>query len=194
MLNMLKKIWNIVKSPSVHLSLGFLTLGGFAAGVFFWIGFNASLEATDQESFCIGCHGMTNNIQELQSTIHFSNRTGVRAKCGDCHEPHGWTNMIVRKIQASEEVLGSIFGVIDTPEKYEQKRRELAERVWGVMQANDSADCRYCHDFESMDFTRQSKMASDMHSTLLASGEKTCIDCHKGIAHHLPDMAGVEGF
>lgn len=30
-----------------------------------------------------------------------------------------------------------------------------------------------------------------MHSTLLASGEKTCIDCHKGIAHHLPDMAGV---
>jgi cytochrome c-type protein NapC len=32
------------------------------------------------------------------------------------------------------------------------------------------------------------------HSTALASGEKTCIDCHKGIAHRLPDMSGVEGW
>ncbi|MGL5483608.1 MAG: NapC/NirT family cytochrome c, partial [Aeromonas veronii] len=27
-----------------------------------------------------------------------------------------------------------------------------------------------------------------------ASGESTCIDCHKGIAHQLPDMTGVKGF
>jgi cytochrome c-type protein NapC len=43
-----------------------------------------------------------------------------------------------------------------------------------------------------MDFTRQSKRAADKHSTVLESGEKTCIDCHKGIAHKLPDMAEVE--
>ena len=34
----------------------------------------------------------------------------------------------------------------------------------------------------------------EAHSTVLASGEKTCIDCHKGIAHELPDMEGVEGW
>ena len=33
-----------------------------------------------------------------------------------------------------------------------------------------------------------------LHSTSLASGESTCIDCHKGIAHQLPDMTGVKGF
>jgi hypothetical protein len=27
-----------------------------------------------------------------------------------------------------------------------------------------------------------------MHPDALASGEDTCIDCHKGIAHELPDM------
>ena len=32
------------------------------------------------------------------------------------------------------------------------------------------------------------------HSTYLASGDKTCIDCHKGIAHQLPDMKGVPGW
>ncbi|MCQ3971599.1 cytochrome C, partial [Klebsiella pneumoniae] len=26
------------------------------------------------------------------------------------------------------------------------------------------------------------------------SGEATCIDCHKGIAHKLPDMRGVPGW
>ncbi|MCW8886482.1 MAG: NapC/NirT family cytochrome c, partial [Motiliproteus sp.] len=26
------------------------------------------------------------------------------------------------------------------------------------------------------------------------TGQKTCIDCHKGIAHQLPDMKGVEGW
>ncbi|MFL6571567.1 MAG: NapC/NirT family cytochrome c, partial [Burkholderiales bacterium] len=46
----------------------------------------------------------------------------------------------------------------------------------------------------AMDFTRQSKRGADAHSTALAAsknaGDKTCIDCHKGIAHRLPDMAG----
>ena len=39
-----------------------------------------------------------------------------------------------------------------------------------------------------MDFTRQSVRAQNMHSTYLASKEKTCIDCHKGIAHRLPHI------
>lgn len=42
--------------------------------------------------------------------------------------------------------------------------------------------------------TVQSPRASEQHSTSLASGEKTGIDCHKGIAHELPDMAGVEAY
>jgi hypothetical protein len=45
-----------------------------------------------------------------------------------------------------------------------------------------------------MDFTRQSQRAATAHSTYLGTGEKTCIDCHKGIAHQLPDMKGVPGW
>jgi cytochrome c-type protein NapC len=32
-----------------------------------------------------------------------------------------------------------------------------------------------------------------MHSTYLANKERTCIDCHKGIAHRLPDVSKAEG-
>ena len=36
--------------------------------------------------------------------------------------------------------------------------------------------------------TRQSARAAFMRGSYLLSGERTCIDCHKGIAHQLPDM------
>lgn len=191
----IKFYWQVIRRPSVHYSLGFLTIGGFVMGIIFWGGFNTALEFTNTEEFCTGCHEMRDNVYaELQHTIHFTNRSGVRAKCSDCHVPHDWTDKIARKMQASKEVWGKIFGTIDTPEKFEEKRRELAEREWYRLKTNDSLECRNCHNFEFMDFTRQSKRASEQHSTALAKNEKTCIDCHKGIAHKLPDMTGVEGW
>lgn len=191
MLELLKRYWGTINRPSVHFSLGFLTIGGFIAGVIFWGSFNTALEAANTEAFCTGCHEMRNNVyQELQTTIHFSNRSGVRAKCSDCHVPHDWTNKIARKMQASKEVWGKIFGTIDTREKFEENRLRLAQHEWERLKSNNSLECRNCHNYDSMDFTRQSPRAQAMHSKYLESKEKTCIDCHKGIAHRLPDLHG----
>jgi cytochrome c-type protein NapC len=187
--------WGIVSTPAATLSLGFLTLGGFLGGVIFWGAFNTALEVTNTEQFCISCHEMEANVyEELTRTVHFSNRSGVRASCPDCHVPHEWTDKIARKMQASKEVWGKIFGTINTREKFLGMRRELAEHEWARLKANNSLECRNCHDFEYMDFTRQSARAAEAHSTYLARGEKTCIDCHKGVAHQLPDMKGVPGW
>lgn len=186
----LLRYWRVLRRPPVHLSFGLIIVIAFSAGVFFWGGFNTALEATNTETFCIGCHEMRDNVYaELQSTIHFSNRSGVRAKCSDCHVPHEWTNKIARKMQASKEVWGKVFGSIDTPEKFQAKRLELAQREWARMKANNSLECRNCHGYEYMDFTRQSPRAAQAHSTFLEGRTHTCIDCHKGIAHRLPNMA-----
>ncbi len=189
MLRLLRRYWTVVRRPSAYFSLGFLTIGGFVAGVIFWGAFNTALEATNTEAFCISCHEMRDNVYvELQSTIHYTNRSGVRAKCPDCHVPHDWTDKIARKMQASKEVWGKIFGSISTREKFEAARLRLATNEWERLKANNSLECRNCHGLDFMDFTRQSKRAVAMHSTLLASGERTCIDCHKGIAHRLPAL------
>ncbi len=182
--------WSVLTSPSRTLSLGFLTIGGFLAGIVFWGGFNTALEATNTEKFCVSCHEMRENVfQELKSTIHYSNRSGVRATCPDCHVPHNWTDKIGRKIQASKEVWGKIFGSISTREKFLDMRFELASHEWERLKANDSLECRNCHSAESMDITKQSQRAALAHQRSLFTGEKTCIDCHKGIAHHLPKGA-----
>ena len=183
--------WDKLKRPS-SVSLGSLLIGGFIAGIIFWGGFNTAMEATNTETFCISCHEMEENVyREYKDTIHYSNRSGVRATCPDCHVPKPWVHKIKRKIQASNELLHKALGSIDTPEKFEAKRLELARHVWASMKETDSRECRNCHDFESMDYTKQQRRAMNSHVEGFDEG-KTCIDCHKGIAHSLPAMYEVD--
>jgi cytochrome c-type protein NapC len=158
----------------------------FVAGILFWGAFNTAMEWTNREAFCISCHEMKDNVyQEYRNTIHYSNRSGVRATCPDCHVPKEWTHKILRKIQASNEVWHKLLGTINTREKFQAHRLELAEHEWARMRKNDSRECRNCHNFEYFDYSIQGRRSTRMHQEGLSSG-KTCIDCHKGIAHQLP--------
>ena len=181
------RLWQALKSPSAKYSLGFLILVIFTVTSIFWIGFHYSMDATNTEEFCISCHEMENFVfEEYKQTSHYSNRTGVRATCPDCHVPKEWQHKVVRKIQSTNEILHKLLGSIDTPEKYEAKRLQLAEKVWANMQETDSRECRNCHGFQFMDFSKQGEDAADIHPDALES-DMTCIDCHKGIAHKLPE-------
>lgn len=183
--------WKKLASPS-KAAAGVVLGLGFAGGIFFWGAFNTGMEATNTEAFCSGCHAPI--VEEIRETIHYSNRSGVRAICSDCHVPHDWTNKIVRKVQASKEIVAFMMGTINTTEKFQERRGYLANREWQRMKKNDSRECRNCHDFDFMDFSEQGRRSVVQHSTALAAGEKTCVDCHKGVAHRLPDMSGVEGW
>ncbi|MDX0521871.1 cytochrome C [Sinorhizobium medicae] len=190
---LLSWVWKVLTTPAATLSLAFLTLGGFVGGVIFWGAFNTALELTNTEEFCVSCHEMRANVyEELTRTIHFSNRSGVRASCPDCHVPHEWTDKIARKMQASKEVWGKIFGTINTREKFLNHRLELAKHEWARLKANDSLECRNCHSSGAMDLSKQTQRAAEIHTRYLLPGRATCIDCHKGIAHELPNMQGVE--
>lgn len=152
-------------------------------GVVFWGGFNTVMEATNTMTFCISCHEMEENVyQEYTHTIHYTNRSGVRATCSNCHVPDPWVHKMVRKIQASNEVLHKVLGTIDTPEKFDQHRLRLARNVWKAMKATDSRECRNCHDWDSMNPENQQQRSAKQHIFAMKEGQ-TCIDCHKGIAH-----------
>jgi len=181
------RLWQTIKSPSSKYSLGFLILVVFAVSSIFWIGFHYSMDATNTEEFCISCHEMENFVfEEYKQTSHYSNRTGVRATCPDCHVPKEWQHKIIRKMHSTNEIMHKILGSINTPEKYEAKRMELAERVWDNMQETDSRECRNCHGYQFMDLSKQCQDAAYTHPDALNAG-MTCIDCHKGIAHKLPE-------
>ena len=193
MVTFIKKLWLTFWRPATKISLGVLTLGGFVAGVVFWGGFNTALEVTNTEKFCISCHSMRDTVYpELQGTIHWENNAGVRATCPDCHVPHNWTDKIARKMQASKEVFGAIVGTIDTPEKFEAKRLELAQHEWKRFAANKSLECKSCHSYDSMKWDEMSPRAQ-VQMKQAAAKDQSCIDCHKGIAHHLPSNMDSSG-
>ncbi|CAG22516.1 NapC/NirT family cytochrome c [Photobacterium profundum] len=184
MFNLCKRLLHrkIVFGSTVGVALFFMLIG-----VVCWGAFNTALEVTNDMNFCISCHEMEENVYtEYINTIHYNNRSGVRATCPDCHVPKEWQHMLLRKIFASRELFQKIIGTIDTPEKFNLKRLELAQHVWQSMEQTNSRECRNCHNFNAMDIAFQESRSGLVH-TYAQQRNKTCIDCHKGIAHQLPD-------
>jgi cytochrome c-type protein NapC len=158
----------------------------FVVGIVCWTGFNAVLESTNTEAFCISCHEMQSTVyEEYRMTIHASNRSGVRATCPDCHVPKSFGPKMAAKLRASKDVYHNMLGTIDTPEKFNARRLQMAEAVWVRMKESDSRECRGCHDNQSFDYAKQNRRSIAQHEAGLSEG-KTCIDCHKGVAHRLP--------
>ncbi|MFZ2162287.1 MAG: NapC/NirT family cytochrome c [Sideroxyarcus sp.] len=184
--NIFDQTWIFLRKPTAKYSVLTIALLSFYSGILFWGGFNTGMEASNQLEFCISCHEMRENVyQEYKKTIHYSNPSGVRAICSDCHVPRDWSHKLWRKIQASQELWGKITGVVDTPEKFEARRLVLATAEWERMKATDSRECRNCHSFEAIRGSKANQVAFEIHMKAKDKG-KTCIDCHKGIAHLLP--------
>ncbi|OEF30215.1 NapC/NirT family cytochrome c [Vibrio rumoiensis] len=157
-----------------------------------WITFGGTqvvLHATSTTEFCVSCHTMEKPFKEYQGSVHFSNDKGIRAECADCHIPtHSTFAYLWTKIRASKDIYHEfVTGKIDTEEKYEAHRLEMAETVWSQLKANDSATCRSCHSFDAMEVFDQPKGAREMHLSAQKDGQ-TCIDCHKGVAHMAPQQ------
>ena len=176
----------------IRLGLGVALAALFVAGILMAAG-AAGLAWTNTEAFCIGCHEMRDNVyKEFKDTIHDKNRSGVRAVCSDCHVPREPGPMLVRKVQATFELYGHfVTGVINTREKFEKHRYEMAKKVWTRMKQTDSHECRNCHHYDAMEAEKQSEKARARHAKMKADG-KTCIDCHFGIAHNEPDGPGPQ--
>jgi cytochrome c-type protein NapC len=158
----------------------------FVAGIVFAGLFNLGLAYTNTTEFCTSCHTMKIPLGELQQTPHWQSASGVHAGCADCHVPEPFFPKMVAKVIAAKDVYHEIIGTIDTPEKYEAYRWDMANRVWAKMKATDSRECRSCHEYAHMDLAAQDRSARGRHSNAPDKGE-TCIDCHKGVAHTLPE-------
>ncbi|MCP4494443.1 MAG: c-type cytochrome [Gammaproteobacteria bacterium] len=182
----LQKASSICRALSSKRPLVFAALV-FISGIFFWGAFNTAMEATNTLGFCISCHEMKSTVYpEYKESIHYINSSGVQATCPDCHVPKEWTAKLIRKIKASRELYYWLTGEIDSKEKFASKRLNLAERVWHTMQENDSRECRNCHQFTAMKLASQARFAARIHADAIEQNN-TCINCHQGIAHHLPE-------
>ncbi|MFU8830652.1 MAG: NapC/NirT family cytochrome c [Wenzhouxiangella sp.] len=182
-----RAFWHLFSRPSTRIGAGLLVVIGLVLGVMSFAGFNTVVAYTNTVEFCTSCHEMEAFVYpDYAGGRHYTNSSGVRATCADCHVPQAFWPKMVAKTRASVVELPSHFrGKLDTEEKFEAHKAELAERVWDRMQGNDSRECRDCHSWEAMSEAVQPNRAWREHVTGREAGE-TCIDCHKGVAHSLP--------
>lgn len=170
-----------------------IPLGGFVAFVLGAVALgttNYVLHETSKTEFCYACHSHESFIKpEYEASSHFSNVAGVRAGCSDCHLPHdNWFDLVWTKAVVSLDIIPELAGKLDTAEKYEEHRAEMAESVWRQFKENDSRFCRSCHSIDAMDLENQERRTARQHSRAEENGE-TCIDCHYGIVHVEPENA-----
>jgi nitrate/TMAO reductase-like tetraheme cytochrome c subunit len=166
----------------------------FLAGSLTVIGSEIAIHATGSEQFCTSaCHSMEAfTTPEWLDSPHNKNTSGVRATCSDCHIPQVYPQKLIVKTRSGiNDIYHELMGTIDTREKYEAHRARMAEKVWAYMVATDSRECRNCHSEEHFVLENQEEEAAKAHITGPREG-KTCIDCHKGIAHRTPDEIAEE--
>lgn len=182
------RVWTWLTSPSAKWSVLALVIVGVVVGAGGVIATQVMVAATGTNEFCgNACHSMTWVAQEYKQSVHFANRTGVQAGCHDCHIPHAYPALLWYKAKAGiHDAIEEARGTISTEDKFKKERTRLAKTVWAEFKETNSANCRHCHAFTPEIVAKQKDFVQPMHKMAL-SGESTCIDCHKGIAHAAPD-------
>lgn len=164
-------------------------IAGVILGAGIFGGTQYAMKATSTTEFCVSCHSMNIPKEEWEGSVHFSNRKGIRAECADCHIPQDSAYHYVKtKVLALKDVWNTfVVDKLPDQEAYEKHRLEMAKQVWANMKETDSATCKSCHSVEAMVLSEQSEAAQKMHK-IAQETNQTCIDCHKGIAHFMPEM------
>lgn len=186
---MLRRALRWLFSPSARWSVFALAFTGLVVGATSVIGTQVALAVSGTDEFCgTTCHSHAKFVYpEHKQSAHYANRVGVRAMCVDCHVPHSYPAKLVAKAEKGlTDAFAELRGTIATQEKFDKARWRLANEVWDEMRADNSANCRSCHDPAAWDSKKQSEDAVKMHKKFIA-GKATCIDCHTGVAHKEPE-------
>ena len=182
------RIWRRLRRPSARWSVLALVGLGIAVGLVATVGTQVMVAATGTDAFCGGaCHSMQWVAQEHRESVHGANDSGLHAGCHDCHIPKDYPHVLWYKAKAGiKDVFGELRGVISTEKAFNERRLHMAGLVWAEYKANDSRNCRSCHQITPEVTAKQSGLAKSMHQQVL-DGKATCVDCHKGVAHKLPE-------
>jgi len=131
---------------------------------------------------CAECHAYP--FEEYRESPHYDNDSGVRPGCLRCHEPHSvrqvlsWKFFYVNQGAIGESPFHAISNSIRDAPEWEELRIELAGRVRKQMVEEDSVKCKVCHKPQSQWFQKIKR-----HQSMLAEGDKTCVQCHYNLVH-----------
>ena len=183
----MRGLWRWFWRPAGTAKWGVVFLSGAVISLVALASLDTAMEYSSNMEFCTSCHEMADTVfDEYKQTVHYKNRSGVRASCTNCHIHESFMSKLLLKVRSANQLYHKVIGTVDTPEKFDAHRMEMARGVWKRMVENDSRECRSCHSFDAMHWEEQGKRAKGQMKKAQRK-HMTCIECHHGIAHDLPE-------
>lgn len=162
---------------------GLLGLGAAAIvlGLSFVVAEELNIRGNSTE-FCISCHSMKTYVyEEFKQSKHYTNASGVRPECGQCHVAKRFWPAVYDHMMGTHDLISEHTNDWSTPEKFEEKRSKMAEKARLKMFNENSHTCRECHKMEAIAPTR--KRGQRAHEDAIRKGRTNCIACHYNLVH-----------
>jgi predicted CXXCH cytochrome family protein len=146
-----------------------------------------------QDLQCLACHNQ-DAARNWQHALHMLNNL----TCVTCHDLLTWEDKVLFEEQqadvctichkAQKQGIHGMQEIIDrnppcsvchNPHDHESAENEMLQ--------NDSAGCRACHDPRILENFYEPPKNSDSFHQMTQQAQRTCLDCHQGIAHAAAD-------
>lgn len=178
-----RRLWSALHDFFHHPLRGLLAIGGVVVvlGLSFVAAEELNIRANSTE-FCISCHSMNAYVfEEFKQSKHYTNASGVRPECGQCHVSKRFWPAVVDHMMGTHDLIAEFSHDWTKAENFEAKRTKMAEKARLKFIAEDSHTCRECHKFEAIAPTR--KRGERAHEDAAKKGNTNCIACHYNLVH-----------
>lgn len=161
---------------------GLAMLGGIVAlGISFVAAEELNLRGNSTQ-FCVSCHSMNAYVyEEFKKSKHFTNASGVRPECGQCHVAKRFWPAVWDHMMGTHDLIAEYSHDWTRAEVFEARRTRMAEKARLKMLDEDSHTCRECHKMEAIAPTR--KRGERAHNDAIKKGSTNCIGCHYNLVH-----------
>jgi len=163
-----------------------LPITGFFLGLGMVIGVNKGVQATSTPAYCQSCHIHTGADEAWLKSPHFSNESGVRVGCAECHlPPHGSFKHFRTKVKTGLHDLYAYH--FKDHESFDWERKRQLEYAVNIV-FNES--CEKCHqNLFPLGLTEEGGKAHLYYEMNVEELDLNCINCHLNAGHHLPNYS-----
>lgn len=178
-----RRLWQALHDFFASPRNGILALFGIVAvlGLSFVAAEELNIRA-NSTPFCVSCHSMGAYVyEEFKKSKHFTNASGVRPECGQCHVAKRFWPAVWDHAMGTHDLISEYSHDWTRPEVFEARRTKMAEKARLKMLDENSHTCRECHKFDAIVPTR--KRGERAHNDARQKGSTNCIACHYNLVH-----------
>jgi predicted CXXCH cytochrome family protein len=143
----------------------------------------------DQDAQCLACHD-DDVAAHWSDALHMVNDL----TCVTCHDMHAENDKVLNEHSQAEVctichktqktgIHALVEHQTDNPACTSCHNPHADQRAVTTMLANRSEGCRTCHDLVAMALEQQSTEKARSYHKVMAQSDRTCLDCHQGVAH-----------